>query len=810
MLKSILREKPLWLLVFLGVLYYYRPLFLGETFFFRDLYSYFLPQKQVLIDYIKLGELPLWNPYLHGGEAYLPNIANAVLYPFNLLYLVLPLFRAFNLNIVLHIIGCAVCACLFARVIGLRSVSSFIVGLIYGFCGVMASLVNVLNLLLAMPYLPLLFVFWHRYLVTAKKKWFVSAVITGVIQVLPGAPEVSMISLLSLFGWTLLSPYSQRIRRRVTLWILLVICIAGVAAVQLVPMVEVVSQSLREGGLEYGYLSPWSLYPKRLPELIFPNFFGHIDTIRHDEAYWGTSIIQEEAPYLMSIYVGGIPLMFALFGALSGKDHRVLIFRVRMFLFVLLLLSVCLSFGRFLPFFQQFSTTIPFMAIFRYPVKFLIAGLFPLALLAGYASEVYFDESSALSSPKSYFDGLSILLWGIAALLAIGTGIMHFSGNAAGIFQEWFFGDSGGDMMRDGLQRSFAHGFGIWLTVTLMYQHHRLRPNRWQQWIVAAILTVDLFVAGIRVNPLAPEELFSTPPPVLPIVQQQIGEGRLFRTKNPPQIKILAPSDHVMWTYQVNREILEPYSAAYFRVPVIFHRDLVLLSPIALMEMTYHIKSLPWEQRLPLLSAGGVTLILTPDTLALQDVHYITSVSGRGNVSFRLYRNERAMPKTMFVSNWKTVSSDREALEAMLAASYDSRTHVVLHEAERSSRVAFRADVSHSQPIRQNFPQRCDSVRIHQDRITNHSMLVSVSTPCKGYVVFAEPFYSGWSVRVDGKAAPIRRANYAFSAVFLEAGDHQIERRYFPDSLLYGLACSLFFCGVLFFMIWKGWFLELR
>ena len=801
MLKSILREKPLWLLVFLGVLYYYRPLFLGETFFFRDLYSYFLPQKQLLVDYFKTGELPLWNPYLHGGQAYLPNIANAALYPFNLLYFVLPLFRAFNLNIVVHIIGCAVCAYLFARVIGLRPVSSFIVGLLYGFCGVMASLVNVLNLLLAMPYLPLLFVFWHCYLVKGKKIWFVAAVLTGVIQVLPGAPEVSVISLLSLLGWTLVSPYSQRIRRRIAVWGLLIMCITGIAAIQLFPMVEVVSQSFRGGGLDYGYLSPWSLYPKRLPELILPNFFGHIDTIRHDEAYWGTSIIREEAPYLMSIYVGGIPLIFALFGALNRKEHRALTFRVRMFLCGLLLLSICLSFGRFLPFFQQFSTTIPFMTIFRYPVKFLIAGLFPLALLAGYASEVYFDESRAIPSPRSYVDGLSLLLWGIAALLAIGTGLLHFSDNAANIFQEWFFGNSGSDVMRDGLQRSFAHGFGIWLTVTLVYQHHRLRPTRWQQWSVAAILTADLFVAGIRGNPLAPEELFSTPPPIIQIIQEEIGAGRLFRTKNPPQIKILAPSDHVMWTYQMNLEILEPYLAAYFRIPVIFHRDLVLLAPTVLMEMTQHIESLPWEQRLPLLSAGGVTLILTPDTLTLPDVHYVTSVSGRGDLFFHLYRNERAMPRAVFVSSWETVSSDREALEAMLAASYDSRKHVVLQTAELSSRFAFRENASQSQPTRQNSPQECDSARVHHERLSNHSGLLSVSAPCSGYLVFTEPFYSGWNVRVDGKAVPIRRANYAFSAIFLEAGDHQIERRYFPDWLLYGITCSLFFCGVLLFIV---------
>ena len=41
-LTRILKEKELWILVLLGILYFYRPLFLKETFFFRDLFSIFL------------------------------------------------------------------------------------------------------------------------------------------------------------------------------------------------------------------------------------------------------------------------------------------------------------------------------------------------------------------------------------------------------------------------------------------------------------------------------------------------------------------------------------------------------------------------------------------------------------------------------------------------------------------------------------------------------------------------------------------------------------------------------------------------
>ena len=123
-LKTVFREKEFWILILLGILYFYRPLFLGETFFFRDLYSYFFPQKQLLLDFIKMGELPLWNAYSSGGQAYLANIANSTLYPFNLLYFCLSPLKAFNLNIILHLLLCAVCAYIFSRAIGFSPISS--------------------------------------------------------------------------------------------------------------------------------------------------------------------------------------------------------------------------------------------------------------------------------------------------------------------------------------------------------------------------------------------------------------------------------------------------------------------------------------------------------------------------------------------------------------------------------------------------------------------------------------------------------------------------------------------------------------
>ncbi|GAK57354.1 hypothetical protein U27_04319 [Candidatus Vecturithrix granuli] len=50
-IRNIFKEKELWMLIGVGILFFYRPLFFGETFFERDLYLYFFLRKQLLSDF---------------------------------------------------------------------------------------------------------------------------------------------------------------------------------------------------------------------------------------------------------------------------------------------------------------------------------------------------------------------------------------------------------------------------------------------------------------------------------------------------------------------------------------------------------------------------------------------------------------------------------------------------------------------------------------------------------------------------------------------------------------------------------------
>ncbi|HEX5066844.1 MAG TPA: YfhO family protein, partial [Myxococcota bacterium] len=57
-------------------------------------------------------------------------------------------------------------------------------------------------------------------------------------------------------------------------------------------------------------------------------------------------------------------------------------------------------------------------------------------------------------------------------------------------------------------------------------------------------------------------------------------------------------------------------------------------------------------------------------------------------------------------------------------------------------------------------------------------------------IVLADAWFPGWEARVDGVQAPLLRANLAFRAVAVPAGEHEIELRYRPRSLARGTALA--------------------
>jgi hypothetical protein len=792
-LKTLCFEKECWLLVLFGLVYFYRPLFLGETFFFRDITADVLAQKSMLVSFWRAKELPLWTPYPHGGQPYMADMTYYPLYPTNLLYVFLPFLKAFNLNIVFHIIGGALAAYLCARTLGFQPVSSLLTGLVYAFCGYSLSLTTLSGRFLVLPYIPLLLLSWHRYLLASQKKWFVIAVLLGVLQVMAGAPETNVVSLLSLLGWSLVYPYPQiSIVRRLVRWITLGAVIIGVSAIQLFPTIEMVSQSYRWGGVNYKEFTLWSLYPQALPELIFPGFFGDLDKYPPLFYYWGGKLMQENFPCIVSLYCGCVAIVLTLCGGLSGIDrNQEFCRRVRLFLLVLCLLSLLLSLGRFLPGFPILHRFVPLITLFRFPIKFLIAGLLPVALLTGYASEQLFGGTSDQHLVRVPSVKLIAAFWSLAAILILFTLTFQVSDAFANRVIELYFQQSARDNIRHGLRTAFAHTTALWFLFTLLTHYRKLTARSWQHWILVGIFMVDYLVASKQVNFYAPAEFFTATPDIVQMVRQEIGDGRFYRQSDPPAIQYRFPSNDTMWLFRRILELLDLNTAEFYEIPILFHNPMAL-TQARILKFKNTFESSTWEERLPLLSAGAVTVILTHENLSLPNIEHIADIPNRSNIPFYLYRNKAAAARIQFVTSGEFVTSDQKAMEVMLAPGYDPRKQVVLQQPEKTMfDLDFRSPAGHV-PV-SNVSECPSPVQIHKQRATTHSAELTVSTRCDGYLVFAESFYPGWRVYVDGKRTPVWRANYAFSAIPLQAGDHEVTRVYRPISLAIGILCSVIF-----------------
>jgi hypothetical protein len=68
---------------------------------------------------------------------------------------------------------------------------------------------------------------------------------------------------------------------------------------------------------------------------------------------------------------------------------------------------------------------------------------------------------------------------------------------------------------------------------------------------------------------------------------------------------------------------------------------------------------------------------------------------------------------------------------------------------------------------------------------------IATDAPCAAYLVLADTNLRGWSAQLDGREAAILTADYAFRAVRVPAGRHEVRFRYAPWTVSVGIATSL-------------------
>ncbi len=285
--------------------------------------------KHFLIESIRQRQLPLWNPNILGGTPFFAPGQASVLYPFTLLFLVLPLARAYGYFAALHLFMAGAFSYAYMRVLGVSRMGGVIAGLAFMFSLAMVTSILWPQMIGVIVYLPLLLLLVELIFRQSHHRWPVVPAMAGAlvlgVSTLAGHIEVTVyvIATLGMYaaGRLVVEDLAYRrshaglpgrwafalryIQKSAGLCLALVVLGMGFAAVQLLPFYEVGSQNFRSGGVTYQDVVGFALKLPQLFTFVMPDFYGN--PTMPDTTYWGPKNYVEQASY-----IGVLPLLLAL------------------------------------------------------------------------------------------------------------------------------------------------------------------------------------------------------------------------------------------------------------------------------------------------------------------------------------------------------------------------------------------------------------------------------------------------------------------------------------------------------------------
>jgi hypothetical protein len=141
--------------------------------------------------------------------------------------------------------------------------------------------------------------------------------------------------------------------------------------------------------------------------------------------------------------------------------------------------------------------------------------------------------------------------------------------------------------------------------------------------------------------------------------------------------------------------------------------------------------------------------------------------------AYTVYYNQAAFPRAFVVPEAAPLPERSEVLRALKAT--DFRRRVLLEGGPPTADSATATGDFRPAVIREYLPNR---------------VVVGVDTGPPGYLVLADVWFPGWTCLVDGQPAPLYRANFLFRAVVLPAGPHEVVFTFDPASYRRGKAIS--------------------
>ena len=713
------------------------------------------------------GTLPLWNPYVLCGVPFVGNFQSALFYPPNAIFLVAPVGTAARWSIWFHLALSLVFTYLFAKFCGCSRAGASVAAMAFTFCA--GQLLRVpaghWGVSCAIPWLVLVLL-CTEWLMRGPSlaAVFIGGVAVG-LQILSGMPQYVFITVLAVGVFAVIRSIGTGLpwRGRLLRWAFVAGMLAlgaAVGAIQLMPGIEAAAHGARSLPMRQAWLDQFSLGPECLLTLLIPGFFGGAE----GGAYWGRFLYWE-----MTAYVGVAAFALALYAAIWGRPRR----RIA-WVGVLGLVMLLLALGRNVGLIHLLRAVVPFGGSFRGAAKFLLPFSLALSLLAGLGLDAVFRKEE-----KTLGRGIMLIgvLAGVVVILVL---LGAFRGGPLTAFRDYVA--STGEVLDSATPVSSGRALGdpivsggvfalvvLGLMGLLRYLFDCSRRVATRNVLVAVavfVVAADMFYFGrLFVGPEATFEAADHAWPQAVARSLSVDDGK-YRAV----VAGLPTLNDGMVEKVPTVEGIEPNPPARFHV--LFRRGQDpegTLMPVDVAPSLYQV-----HRRVRALRLTALGRIMVPQDSNLQMPGGEVSRSGKG---WQLLDVADKLPRAFVVHEAQVAHTPSEAFEQTLAV--NPELTVVLEE-ESKPASGSSGVVTSSAQIAADLPNR---------------VAVSVKLKAPGWLVLLDNYFPGWHAEVDGRPAKILRANFAFRAVALAGGTHDVVFRYRPGSFTLGMAVTCLALG---------------
>jgi hypothetical protein len=717
----------------------------ARSYYFRDFTVTFYPLRLFQARELAAGRWPFWNPYVQEGTFALP-----VSYPLDLLHVLWPGPAAVSWLLTLHFPLAAVAAHWLARELGASRRAAAAAGALYALGGLAVSSLDLYVFLQALALAPLV-VGWVRRAADRGGRSIPAAAVVLALSLTTLALEFVLQAVLLglLLGWTA-RPGAAAVTR-------MAVAAAIGAALAGFPIAVVgglVGQTVRGAGFAPDVALGNPLHPVALLQVVVPGLFG---SLAHPaESWWGGPFFTKGFPYFLSLFLGPLALALAAAG-LPALDRG-----TRWLMLAVAGLALWYALGA-RGGLAPLVGALPGARWFRFPIKAVLLPHIVVCLLAGLGV----DRLRAGTG------------WRRFALTAAGTLVVSL-GVAAAAWQRGAVRWAGVDAA---MEREVAAAVGgsavvaavvaaLGLVAAAMVSWRRT-PASAAALVVAAVAVADVARVAYGMNPQVPPAFFEPLPEMKALSLDDLDGGRVFSygpDQSPAFRRFLAERTAArgLWSFFVIRQMLAPYANVLDRVHTSEAKDLTSFvpRPPELTADDYRPESV--GRILPRLRAAAVSRIVSLDPLEHPDLSLLATVpTGASGLDIRVYAVAAPWPAAYVGCRVVEASSSEEALQRPLRPGFDHARDVVLEEPGHA---------------------RCGAGAVARGPATAGEERYDVQADGPGYLVTRDSFAAGWKATVDGRAAPVLRANGKHRAVAVPAGRHRVEMRYHPPGLRVGLA----------------------